>query len=471
MKSDELLDMIGEVDDSLIAEAKNENEITDIRDIQSTKKRRMPSWAQFAAMAAGLCLIAVLSWVISLSGKKTEEPGDGVRLVAAADLMDGVEAGNVTVTSTVKAYSEDVYDYSARLFKTCVEAGKDGENVLVSPFSTLLALSMTANGAQGKTLSEMEEALGNNVGRLNEFSYLYLKSLEKDDALKLANSVWLKVDPAFSVKKNFLQMNADYYNAQMYSEKFDLQTAKKINSWVNEKTDSMIPAIMDESKAPDGIMYLINALSFDAEWKTPYEEFQVSDDEFTLNNGEKKTVSFLNGIEHVYIKDDQAVGFLKYYKGSRYAFAAILPNEGISVYDYLDSLNGAHLKEMIDNAERKDAVLTSIPKFRVEYSEDLASKILPQMGIKQAFDVNDADFGKLGTYEGENIYIDTVIHKTHLVLDENGTKAGAATSVALSYGSFLADTPSVYLNRPFIYMIIDCDANIPLFIGVMNDPS
>ena len=157
MKSDELLDMIGDVDDKLIAEAENANEITDIRDIQNAKKKRMPGWAKYAAMAAGLCLIAALSWIISLSGKKTDVSGDGVRLVAAADLMDGIEAGKVTATSSVKAYSEDVYDYSARLFKTCVEAGKDGENVLVSPLSTLLALSMTANGAQGKTLSEWKK--------------------------------------------------------------------------------------------------------------------------------------------------------------------------------------------------------------------------------------------------------------------------------------------------------------------------
>ena len=92
------------------------------------------------------------------------------------------------------------------------------------------------------------------------------------------------------------------------------------------------------------------------------------------------------------------------------------------------------------------------------------------MGINQAFDSGNADFGKLGTYEGENIYINTVIHKTHLVLDENGTKAGAATAVGLTYGAALVNTKEVYLNRPFIYMIIDCDANIPLFIGVMNDP-
>ncbi len=471
MKSDELLDMIGDVDDKLIMEAENANVITDIRDIQNAKKKRMPGWAKFAAMAAGLCLIAVLSWVISLSGKKTDVSGDGVRLVAAADLMDGIEAGKVTATSSVKVYSEDVYDYSARLFKTCTETAKEGENVLVSPLSTLLALSMTANGAQGKTLSEMEKALGNNVGKLNEFAYLYLKTLDKDDSLKLADSVWFKVDPAFSVKKNFLQMNADYYNADMYAENFDLQTTKKINSWVNEKTDSMIPSILDESKAPEGIMYLINALSFDAEWETPYEDYSVKDGEFTVNADEKKTVPFLNGIDHEYIEDANAVGFIKYYKGRRYAFAAILPNDGIGVNDYLASLDGAHLKEMVDKSDKNAVVLTSMPKLKVEYSEDLALKVLPQMGIAQAFDVNNADFGKLGTYEGENIYIDTVIHKTHLVLDENGTKAGAATAVGLTYGAALVNTKEVNLNRPFIYMIIDCDANIPLFIGVMNDPS
>ncbi len=395
----------------------------------------------------------------------------------AANLMEGVTAKAVDVSKKTAEYSAEVTDFAVRLYNACNATANAGENTLVSPLSVLLALSMTANGAQDETLAQMEEVLGMPAGTLNEFAHAFLNSLPDDPGffgeLESANSIWFTADPKFHVNRDFLQLNADYYNADIYAALFDDSTVKDINNWVNNKTKGMIPSVLD-SIPDDAIMYLINALAFDAEWMNIYNERQIHDDSFTTASGEQKQVPFMLGKEYDYLEDDKATGFVKYYKGKRYAFAAILPNEGITPAEYLNSLSGEHLSEMLIDRENCE-VLTSLPKFKTEYSLEM-SGILKSMGMPLAFDDTKADFYKIGTldYDDYRIYISRVLHKTYIEVDEKGTKAGAATVVEMmATTSALIEKPQpkeVYLTRPFIYMLIDCESNIPFFIGVMNNP-
>ena len=108
-------------------------------------------------------------------------------------------------------------------------------------------------------------------------------------------------------------------------------------------------------------------------------------------------------------------------------------------------------------------------KFETEYDVQMGGK-LAKMGMPDAFDEYNADFSKLGTSEGRNIYIGSVTHKTFISVGEKGTKAGAATVVEMVDGSAIedpSDIKTVNLDRPFVYMIVDCENNIPLFIGTM----
>ena len=421
-------------------------------------------------VTASLLMIAIM--MCSMVGCASD-----VESRKAANLMEGVTAKAVDVSKKTAEYSAEVTDFAVRLYNACNAAANAGENTLVSPLSVLLALSMTANGAQDETLAQMEEVLGMPAGTLNEFAYAFLNSLPDDPGffgeLESANSIWFTADPKFHVNRDFLQLNADYYNADIYAALFDDSTVKDINNWVNNKTKGMIPSVLDNIP-DDAIMYLINALAFDAEWMNIYNERQIHDDSFTTASGEQKQVPFMLGKEYDYLEDDKATGFVKYYKGKRYAFAAILPNEGITPAEYLNSLSGEHLSEMLTDRENCE-VLTSLPKFKTEYSLEM-SGILKSMGMPLAFDDAKADFYKIGTldYDDYRIYISRVLHKTYIEVDEKGTKAGAATVVEMmATTSALIEKPQpkeVYLTRPFIYMLIDCESNIPFFIGVMNNP-
>jgi serpin B len=216
-------------------------------------------------------------------------------------------------------------------------------------------------------------------------------------------------------------------------------------------------------------MYLVNALAFEGEWSEIYRENQVRVGQFVKEDGTALEVDMMYGTDGKYLDDGRATGFIKQYRGGKYAFAALLPNEGISVSEYVNSLDGATLTSLLAEAE-KIQVKTAIPKFEIEYDTEM-SDVLKTMGMTDAFDFERADFSNLGRSTEGNICINRVIHKTYIQVGEKGTKAGAASVVEMvNKMSFEPnDSKQVYLDRPFVYMIIDCENNLPLFIGTAMD--
>lgn len=401
-----------------------------------------------------ICLLLSCALIFGLSGCAT----------GSEDLMENITQGTEAHFSNLEDQSPVFADFSLRLFQESYEQGK---NVLISPMSILYALGMTANGASGETLSQMEAVFGMNLDTLN----LNLMSInEGSDFLKLANSIWFKDDPGFTVNADFLQTNADYYGAGIFKTPFDDGTCQEINAWVSEHTDGMVKNILD--KIPDeAVMYLINALAFDAQWQEVYRENAICPGFFTTADGKQRTVEMMYSEESRYLEDDYATGFIKYYEGGRYAFAALLPKEGISLEDYLEKLTGEELYALISNPYEAE-VMASIPKFKVEYDVEM-SDILEEMGMTDAFNSSTADFSGIGSSDMGNLYISRVLHKTQINVDGLGTKAGAATVVEIANES-AAEEPDYYLvhlDRPFLYMVIDTYWNMPIFMGTMIDPN
>ncbi len=359
-------------------------------------------------------------------------------------------------------------DFGLKLLQQTLQSEGTENNVLVSPLSVLLALYMTANGADGTTKEQMMDVLGDN---LNEYLKTYQKSLPQgtDYKLHIANGIWFREEEFLKVQEDFLRANQQYFNAALYKAPFNDITCKEINNWVKENTDGMIEGILDEI-SPDAVLYLINALSFDAKWQKPYNEYSVREESvFTKEDGTRQKATLMYSEEATYMEDERATGFLKYYKDRKYAFVALLPREGVTVAEYVEGLNAQSLKELLTNA-KQTTVNAAIPKFETEY-DILLNDVLTQMGIKDAFSFADADFSKMATSERGNIYISRVLHKTFISVDESGTKAGAVTAVGMpdSCAPMPGEVYNVYLDRPFVYMLIDCETNQPFFIGTMMD--
>lgn len=388
----------------------------------------------------------------------------------AQDLMKGIEKDNTQPgTSGGEEVSETIQtavtDFSIRLFQNCLDKEK---NTLVSPLSVLLALSMTGNGAKGETLNQMETVFGARIPELNSYLSNYINTLPQGDKYKLmlANSVWFTNNERFSVNQDFLQTNANYYGADIYKAAFDSDTLKDINTWVEKKTDGMIKDILDEIP-PEAVMYLINALVFEAEWAEIYEEGQVHDKTFTTEAGKEQSVELMYSDESVYLEDEKATGFVKYYAGQKYAFVALLPKEGVRVEEYVQNLTGEHWETLLNN--RKEVpVNAAIPAFETGY-DILMNDVLQGMGMTDAFHGGSADFTGLGTSTDGNIFINRVIHKTVITVGPKGTKAGAATVVEMECESapIYEESKTVYLDRPFVYMLVDCESNQPFFLGTL----
>ena len=393
----------------------------------------------------------------------SEEPAETsrpVQMSSAKNLMAGITPMSVTKRNPDNAFITSQMDFAVKLLQQSLK--KDGKKgSLVSPLSAQLCLAMVANGADGETLAEMEKVLGGDLSleQLNQYLSAYAESLPSTEKTKLLinNAIWFK--EGYPIYTDFLQTNADYYGADLYQAPFDGTTLQEINDWVNINTDGMIPELFDYLDL-NTKMVLINTLLFDGTWETAYADEDVVNGTFYSYSGKEQTVEMMCSTESVYFSDQTAEGFLKYYDGKDYAFAAILPDRGIDIFEYVDSLTGDSLQSLLSNMWGME-VRAQLPKFKFEYSMNL-KPILSDMGMPTAFMEGLADFSGMSPHA---LDISQAVQKTAIELSPTGTKAAAASGV----GGYDSLPSYVYLNRPFVYMILDTKTNLPLFIGVMTE--
>ncbi|SFX92877.1 serpin family protein [Ruminococcus sp. XPD3002] len=414
-------------------------------------------------------------------------------LGAAKDFNLPSEIGSIRLDNTVSVEAEQGVEADEKFADSQIKLGikmlknlnKSEEkkaNMLVSPFSASAALAMTANGADGKTLEEMEKVIGDtmSIDDINNYMAWYISNLPdtESEQLMVADSIWFKDKPSLKIYDSFLETNKKYYNAEIYKTPFDNQTIKDINSWVNTNTKGMIPKLFKENdfeqktNEDEKVMTLINTVYFNALWEHQY--YHPYPATFTTKDGNKKTISALGETSDNYYVLDDALAFKKNYAG-RYKFVGILPDEGIDIDDYIESLDPEKLSEQLrtpGDMSGYTVVHTMIPEFDYNYSCSL-KETLEQIGMPTAF-TYAADFSKINdlSVEGANpLYIADVIQKTNIKLTKKGTEAAAATAVIMAEASAVAPPPKVidiYLDRPFVYMIVD-ENDTPIFIGSVTD--
>ena len=391
--------------------------------------------------------------------------------IASAELSKDYARAATNAGEITENFKTNLADFSMSLFKKSVT--KNEKNDLVSPLSAALCLALINNGAAGNTRAQLEALFGMETNELNRSLYAYTSSLEtsKDCEVHLANSVWFK-ENALNVKPNFLQSNADWYGAQAYASPFDNSTLQDINNWCHNQTKGKIDKILDNIDA-NAVMYLINALDFDAKWQTKYERKDVSDQTFYNYNGTESNVKMLHSEESRYLMTDDCVGFTKAYKGGNYSFVGILPNEDVDVYDYIESLNGEKWNTLWESADssREDYVYREVharmPEFTYE-TEFILNEVLQSLGVTDMFSADYADFSNID--DTQPLYCALVKQKTFIQHDRNGTKAAAITIGGMKCMSAAPAEPLyITLDRPFVYAIIDNTHKLPLFLGAVTN--
>ncbi|MEE0957999.1 MAG: serpin family protein [Ruminococcus sp.] len=387
--------------------------------------------------------------------------------------MPDLPADPLSDENVQKAGDDAMADFSLKLLKSSRQ--KD-QNVLVSPLSVMSALGMAQTGARGKTLSQMEQTLGISRDTLNRYCKNYINNTYVSDnpfmessKFSIANSAWVNSSlPSLTLNSDYTNTIKENYNASIEKLPFDSNAVQKINGWVNDNTDGMIPSVIDDIDS-ESMMCLVNALAFDGKWARQFDlRWDVREDKFTNADSTKSDVEYLTSEENHYIKDTNAAGFYKYFSDYHYAFAAIVPDAGVTLKTYLDSLTGTKLRSLLKYA-KNEPVDIELPKFKLDYSV-LLKEPLQDMGITNAFSPQKADFSNMVTGAVYKPFISRVIHKTAIDVNEAGTKAAAVTAIIVEPGAApeIIEPHKVYLNRPFLYMLIDTDTYTPFFIGAVD---
>ncbi len=351
-------------------------------------------------------------------------------------------------------------DFSMKLWGAC----DDHDNVLVSPLSVALALGMVLSGAEGETKQELLGLLSPGIDAETFETALteYVKALPSEEKCKFhfADSVW--VNKEMNLKKRYQKRTEKLYNAEVERLFFDAEAVEKINAWVRKATDDMIDGIIG-SIAPEAAMYLINALAFDAEWAEIYKDGDVDPCEFTAENGEIRNVNGMYSTERIYLENEACKGFIKPYQGNRFGFVALLPKEGTDLHSFVKGLTEDAFLDLIRTA-RPTLLDAMIPKFSNDWSKIL-NEPLGALGLVRAFGP-EADFSEMSK---DPVCIGEVIHKTHIEVDERGTKAGAVTAIMMKTMGMPVERENVILDRPFAYMIADLTTGVPMFAGTVLD--
>ena len=384
--------------------------------------------------------------------------GCGGSSLTATELTAGTRsasAGSLEVDE-----GSDTYDFALDLLRESA----DEKNALVSPLSVLSALAMAENGADGETLAQMERVTGMGADELTDLLQAY-GTLVDDGPLSVANSIWLRDSDGLAVEDDFLETCGGRLGAQVFSAPFDDSTVADVNAWVSEKTNEMIPEMLNQI-SDDAQVLLVNALAFEDGWEDPFDSALASPDTFTCEDGTEQDVTMMHSAEGSYLEGELATGFVKPYEGYDYAFVGLLPAEGVSVGELLASLDGDALEELLTPVAGAGAEI-GLPKFTASYEAELADA-LRELGMTDAFDAELADFSRMGSSEQGPLYVGGVLHKTFVDVNEEGTRAAAATTVSMD-GAAAPGGPVEYheviLDRPFVYLIMDLRCDLPVFVG------
>ncbi len=363
--------------------------------------------------------------------------------------------------------------FGFEFFKKAGEISGTNANMMISPLSVSMALGMTRNGASGTTLEAMTNTLGFSGmtdTEINE-SYKYIletfTTLDPKVKLQIANSIWYR--NTFHVEQPFVLANQQYFDASVTALDFNSPTAvNMINAWVNEKTEQLIPKILDE--IPDNaVMYLVNAVYFKGQWKYQFDKDKTEPKAFTIADGSTLQVPAM--MEHATFPYYRGDGFesieLPYNQGN-FIMDVLLPDPGKGVNDVIGQLSQQNWDLWSRQLYDKDIQL-QLPKFKYEYNEKQVKPILTAMGMGVAFDPDHADFTRINSEGG--LYISEVKHITFIVTDEEGSEAAAVTSVGISNTSAGPDQPYYFtVNRPFVYFIREKSSGTILFIGTVMNP-
>ena len=372
------------------------------------------------------------------------------------------EAGEQVVQST--------NEFGLDIFQLIVNDEAEEKNVFISPTSISLALAMTLNGANTSTEDSMAYALRLDQYTPEQINETFrdliagLTSVDEKVILEIANSIWYRM--GFTVEQEFLDVNQEYFTAEIEELDFGSPDAVDIiNGWCAEQTHDRIPEIINEID-PGIVMFLINAIYFKGIWTIEFEEDNTEDGIFHLSDGTNKTVRMMKMEDDIgYFENDLFQACELDYGRGNFSMMVMLPKSNQDVNSIVENLTPGNWNAWTSSFLTYTVNLT-MPKFTFEYEKEL-NDILSLMGMGIAFGPG-ADF--TGINSGGGLFIDYVLHKTFVEVNEEGTEAAAVTIVAIRETAEPGNMVYMVVDRPFLFAIREKTTNTILFMGKVAEP-
>jgi len=352
------------------------------------------------------------------------------------------------------------------------------KNMLYSPLSIKYALNMLQKGAENNTLVEINKIIGNNKPP---------KYPNSNTDIKLANGLFIRDVFYNLVKANYINTLKDEYNSEVIKDSFI--SANNVNKWIENKTLGIIKNILSDEivKNPDVGMLIINALAIDITWSVLFNRNNTHGQTFYKDDGQKIEVAMMS-LDRIkdpniaYYKDNNITVLtmnLKENNNTQLEFMAIMPKENLSAY--VENVSSEQINEITTKLRPSsltpDGVNVKIPKFKFDYDLKL-KKDLMDLGIKDAFNENTANFSKIVDLETRRIYVTDALHKTNIEFTEKGARAAAATiiviggTIALPGGNtYIPEPINIIIDKPFMFIIRDKKTKDVWFTGTVYKPN
>ncbi len=391
---------------------------------------------------------------------------------------------------------ESVQKFGYDLFRQNMQE----KNPILSPLSVYLTLAMAGCGADGTTKAEFIKVLGDNMSSFSAdiINIFYVK--EEDMNLSIANSAW--IDRKFTVNETWTNtikslMGADVFLTELPS----YETMNNINRWVAMQTNGLIDQMLTEPLEPKERirLALFNTIYFKGKWENPFKASDTHKEDFYVLDEGKENCLRRRSIqvdmmrnktaELEYVSNDFAEGVILPYLTNqrmhfgfsdcqntgkehckRLGFFALKPKTRYSVRDVYNKLSKCIIHKMLSN-RKWESIDLKLPKFKSTFDVNLVES-LTKIGLTECFNENKANLSLMGkdAITGSTLFVSLVRQNAVLKVDEEGTEAAASTELLGCLRAMLRPQKELYFNEPFLYMILDMERELPLFIGILDNP-
>ena len=382
---------------------------------------------------------------------------------------------DISDSESMRSLASATEMFSRSLFKEMAKEKTGDDNLLMSPYSASLVLSMATSGAGGDTKTEM------------------MRGLRLPDT-ETAGSGWSQVIPALRSNENFTLESA---NAAFTMKDFDVlasyreslhnifhsdispvnfgepeEAAQTINSWVSDMTNKKIDKLIEKDMVNGNTrLVLVNALYFKGDWEKQFDKKNTAKDKFFLTSGEGVMADMMvqeTEIPYAVLDNIDSTIVELPYKGDRIVMQIVLPNEKSGLLGLEEKIDSVDIADIFKQHQRNTKVRVKMPKFKLSSSADLSDP-LQAMGMARMFDAKVADFSDIdGT---KTLFVDFVKQEVAIEVNEEGSEAAAATGMGMMMRSMPLPPEQFTVDHPFLFYIRDKLTGMLLFQGRIANPT